>query len=114
MASLDERPSLEGEQGGRGERSGSEISLLHHSNLKSARNAIDNIRQACNGGGKQVAARAATIGGVNRHTDSRSAVRHGRDRSEERRGCSGDSNEDRHHFFTTDPLRTFTTFGFAS
>ena len=42
---------LEGADSG----AGAEVSLLHHTNLKSARAAIDNIRQACNGGGKQVA-----------------------------------------------------------
>ena len=34
---------------------GAEASLLHHSNLKSARKAVDNLRLASNGGGKQVA-----------------------------------------------------------
>ena len=43
--------SLKGAEHG----AGSDVSLLHHSNLKSARAAIENIRLTCNGGGKQVA-----------------------------------------------------------
>ena len=38
---------------------GSDVSLLHASNLRSARAAIENIRLTCNGGGKQVASLSA-------------------------------------------------------
>lgn len=40
---------------GASEGAGADVSLLHHSNLRSARKAIENIRLASNGGGKQVA-----------------------------------------------------------
>ena len=34
---------------------GADVSLLHHNNLKSARKAVENVRLASNGGGKQLA-----------------------------------------------------------
>jgi len=40
---------------GASDGAGADVSLLHHSNLRSARKAIDNLRLASNGGGKQVA-----------------------------------------------------------
>lgn len=47
--------SLKGAERG----AGSDVSLLHHSNKRSARLAVDNIRLTCNGGGKQVATLSA-------------------------------------------------------
>ena len=38
---------------------GSDVSLLHHTNLRSARTAIENLRLTCNGGGRQVATLSA-------------------------------------------------------
>ena len=43
------------EMKGAEEGAGKDVSILHASNIQSARNAIENIRLTCNGGGKQVA-----------------------------------------------------------